>query len=81
VGEAVKIFALAFVCGCTTHVLASADQASLRDSLELDGRIYLGIDGGVLRAYARAAYCSDRAVLERSDVAPDASVIQCGVAK
>ena len=65
--------------GCTTHVLGPADVASLRDSLELDAREYQGLDGGLLRAYARAAYCSDRAVLDRSGAAPDAGPIVCRV--
>jgi len=69
---------------CTTHVLGPTDTAALRDSLELEGRIYRETDGGRIRAYARGSYCSDLSVLTRSGAAPvDAGIapIECGVPK
>ena len=33
--------------GCTTNVLGPIDTAALKDSLELEGRIYCGSDGGM----------------------------------
>lgn len=70
--------------GCMTHLLGDTDTGAVRDSLELNARIYQASDAGKVRAFARAAYCSDLGVLTRSGAAPvyDAGApIPCEVAK
>lgn len=67
------------LAACTTHLLGDADRASLRDALEDDERAYEALDGGLTRAFIRASYCSDHAVLRRSGAAPEAGLIRCEV--
>lgn len=71
-GAVTAITAWFGITACTTHVLGPTDIAALKDSLELEGRIYCGSDGGMTRAFARGAFVSDRDVLARSGVVVDA---------
>jgi hypothetical protein len=64
--------AVVVLAGCTSYILGPADEASVRASLALDARVYRGLDGGVLRAFARAAACNDEAVLRRSGLDDEA---------
>lgn len=80
-GLAVALSPLLTLTDCTTHWLGGADIASLQDSQQLEARIYKDLDGGRDRAFARALYCSDRAVLARSGAAGDAGPIQCEAPK
>ena len=70
--------------GCVSYKLGPSDTAGLRDSLELDSRIYRDLDGGRDRSYARGAFCQTLDVLSHSGAAPTydgGAPIHCEVSK
>lgn len=54
--------------GCTTHIIGDADVASLQADARGACRIYRDIDAGIDRAFARAIYVDETAILKRSGV-------------
>jgi hypothetical protein len=91
-GALLALLALSVLTNCVSHVLGGTDTGALRDSLEVEARIYrdlskLGDASDMLRrdrAYARGAYCSDLDMLGRSGAAPtydSGAPIPCGVEK